>query len=156
MNEIKLIPMTRSLCHEFFEHYENDPNLYMDMNELKPYIYSKEKADAYFDKEQRLGRISLAIMKDDHPIGEILFKEIDTNRSECTIGICLQNDTVKGKGYGTVAERLAVQYAFEALDMSTIKADVVVKNKRSQHVLEKIGFQRVGADDSFVYYEIQK
>ena len=57
MNEIKLIPMTRSLCHEFFEHYENDPNLYMDMNEFKPYIYSKEKADAYFDKQQRRDRV---------------------------------------------------------------------------------------------------
>lgn len=70
------------------------------------------------------------------------------------MSIHLQNDAVKGKGYGTQAERLAVQYAFNELGMKTIHADAILKNTRSQHVLEKVGFQLLGEDDAFKYYRI--
>ena len=58
-----------------------------------------------------------------------------------TLSIHLQNDTVKGKGYGTRAEQLAIQYAFEVLNMVAVNADTIIKNTRSQHVLEKVGFK---------------
>jgi len=35
-------------------------------------------------------------------------------------------------------------------------ADAVQKNKRSQHVLEKVGFQFVNEDDMFKYYVIER
>ena len=68
----------------------------------------------------------------------------------------MQNDAVKGKDYGTQAERLAVQYAFEKLRMAVIHADAVLKNTRSQHVLEKVGFRFVGEDEMFKYYRMER
>ena len=53
----------------------------------------------------------------------------------------MQNDSYKGKGYGTTAEKLAVEYAFSELGMTAVNADTIIKNKRSQHILEKIGFE---------------
>ena len=67
----------------------------------------------------------------------------------------MQNDTVKGKGYGTEAEKLAVRYAFDKLGMSAVNADTVVKNTRSQHILEKIGFRLVKEEGNFRYYRIE-
>ena len=67
-----------------------------------------------------------------------------------------QNDAVKGKGYGTQAERLAVRYAFEKLGMKVIHADAILKNTRSQHVLEKVGFCFVGQDGAFKYYRMER
>ena len=37
------------------------------------------------------------------------------------------NDTVKGKGYGTRAEALAVEYAFARLGLATVYADTIQK-----------------------------
>ena len=72
------------------------------------------------------------------------------------MGIHLQNDAVKGKGYGTQAERLILRYAFEELGMVAVNADAAQKNARSQHVLEKVGFKYVREDDTFRYYRCDK
>lgn len=80
----------------------------------------------------------------------------DVNKAECTLSIHMQNDTVKGKGYGTQAERLAVKIAFEEMGMTAVNADTIMKNTRSQHVLEKAGFRFVGDDGSFKYYRIER
>ena len=60
---------------------------------------------------------------------------------------------VKGLGYGTYAEKLALKYAFDVLGMAAVNADAVIKNTRSQHVLEKVGFQLIGEGDGFKYYQ---
>ena len=72
------------------------------------------------------------------------------------MGIHLQNDAVKGKGYGTQAERLILQYAFEDLGMVAVNADAALKNTRSQHVLEKVGFKFIKEDGDFKYYRIDR
>lgn len=69
-------------------------------------------------------------------------------------GGILRSDTVKGKGYGTAAECLAVQYAFDVLGVRRVLADVVLKNARSQHVLEKLGFRRIKTEGAFCFYEL--
>lgn len=154
MCTLELKKMTRDLCHELYKNWENDPSIYGDMSAFSPYVYRTESVDKYFDAKNIPSRVLFAIMLDGIPIGELQLKYIDRLNAECTLSIHLQNDAVKGKGYGTQAERLAVQYAFNELGMKTIHADAILKNTRSQHVLEKVGFQLVGEDDAFKYYRI--
>lgn len=154
MCTLELKKMTRDLCHELYKNWENDPSIYGDMSAFSPYVYRTESVDKYFDAKNIPSRVLFAIMLDGIPIGELQLKYIDWVNAECTLSIHLQNDAVKGKGYGTQAERLAVQYAFNELGMKTIHADAILKNTRSQHVLEKVGFQLVGEDDAFKYYRI--
>lgn len=68
----------------------------------------------------------------------------------------MQNDSFKGKGYGTEAEKLAIKYAFDELGMVAVNADTAVKNTRSQHILEKIGFQFLKEEGDFRYYRLEK
>lgn len=96
------------------------------------------------------------ILLGDRPIGELQLKRIDPEKAECTLSIHMQNDTVKGKGFGTQAERMAVQYAFEEMGMAAVNADTVAGNTRSQHVLEKVGFAFVRTDGTFNYYRIER
>ena len=72
------------------------------------------------------------------------------------LSIHLQNDRVKNLGYGTRAERLAVEYAFDRLGLKAVLADALIGNTRSQHVLEKAGFDRIGEDAGFRYYRIDR
>ena len=152
MGEISLCIMTRELCYELFRNWENDPAIYADMALFKAYQYDEAAVNRYFDTKQNLSRVLLAVMKDGAPIGEIQLKQIDRERRECTLSIHMQNDTWKGRGYGTCAEQLAVQYAFETLDLSAVNADTITKNERSQHVLEKVGFRFIKEENGFKYY----
>jgi RimJ/RimL family protein N-acetyltransferase len=97
-----------------------------------------------------------AIMLGDNAIGELQLKQIDMKTKECTLSIHMQNDAAKGKGYGTRAEQLAIEYAFEKLGMKAVNADTVIKNIRSQHVLEKVGFQFIKEDGDFRFYRIER
>lgn len=156
MDEISLCIMTRELCYELFKSWENDPIIYNDMDLFAPYHYDKNKVNRYFDSKQNSSCVLFAIMKDGKPIGELQLKHIDMETKECTLSIHLQNDTVKGRGYGTCAEKLALKYAFDVLGMTAVNADTVIKNTRSQYVLEKVGFQYVGQKDGFKYYRCVK
>ena len=152
MDQISLCVMTRELCHQLYQGWENDPAIYMDMGLFSPYCYSKEAVDRYFDAKQTPDRVLFAILKGGAPVGELQLKQIDREKRECTLSVHMQNDGVKGRGYGTQAERLALRYAFDVLDMAAVNADTVVKNTRSQHILEKLGFQHVGEVGFFRYY----
>ena len=152
MKEISLCIMTRELCHELYQGWENDPAIYMDMDLFSVYQYDENAVDRYFESKHNPSRVIFAIMKDGGPIGELQLKQIDWENKECTLSIHMQNDTVKGHGYGTCAERLALQYAFDALGMVAVNADTIIKNTRSQHVLEKVGFHYVREKDGFRYY----
>jgi aminoglycoside 6'-N-acetyltransferase len=50
----------------------------------------------------------------------------------------------RGKGYGTEAAQLIVDYLFLSKDIGRIQAITDVRNKPSQRVLEKTGFKREG------------
>lgn len=150
--EISLCPMTRALCHELFKGWENDPAVYGDMDRFAPYVYDGAAVDRYFDAKQEPGRVVLAVLLGGRPIGELQLKRIDREKGACTLSIHLQSDAVKGRGYGTRAERLALAYAFGELGLAAVDADTLIKNTRSQHVLEKVGFRFVEERDGFRYY----
>lgn len=128
----------------------------MDMSRFSEYQYSAEKADAHWQRQYDLNRVHLAVLLDDTIIGEIVLKNIDLEMKCCTLGIHLMNDSVKNKGYGTTAEILALQYAFQELEMKTVYADAIKRNTRSQHVLRKVGFKEIHQDDAFHYYRCDK
>lgn len=148
MNKVSLQPMTREMCHAFYKGFQNDPAI----GHYYEYVYSAEIADRYFDNNDLPDRKLFAIMVGDQIVGECKLKNIDPQKRECSMGIHLRDDSVKGKGYGTQAERLILKYAFEEMGMVAVNADAVLKNTRSQHVLEKVGFQFVREDETFRYY----
>ena len=156
-NKIHLQPMDRMLLHEYYKGFVMDADIFMDMRNFREYTYAPERVDAYFDRLQsQKDRVDFLIMNDEKPIGEIALKHIDETARQCELSIHLQNDSVKNKGYGTQAERLILEYAFQTLGMTSVIADSVLKNKRSQHTLEKVGFQETGRDDTFVYYRLSQ
>ena len=153
---ICLYKMTKELARLYFREFVADPALFMDNQEYRPYIYSEEKSDSTVERHQSMGRIYLAVMLNDIPIGEVILKKIDRNEKHCTLGISLRSDDVKNKGYGTQAEILTLRYAFNEMGMETVYADSIRKNTRSQHVLVKAGFCETHRDEDFVYYRCDK
>ena len=89
-------------------------------------------------------------------IGEVLLKHIDPEKMECALGIHLQNDSVKGRGYGTQAERRTLDRAFDRLEMKAVNADVPVTNPRSAHAAEKAGFRFLRQEGGYRYCRAER
>ena len=125
------------------------------MNTYSHYVYSKERADSYLKRQKGKKRILMAIVNEENDIvGELIFKEIVENES-VTLGITMNYPKYKDEGYGTIAEKLAIDYAFNTLKVKVVYADCIMKNTRSQHVLNKVGFKEIRRDTNFIYYEIR-
>ena len=152
MKKISLCFMTRELCHLFFRDFETDASVFEDESQVKPYAYSVESADRFYERKQISGRVELVALMDGRAIGHVQLKNIDKEKRECEFGFHMQNDSVKGLGYGTQIARLALEYAFENLDVDSVYAYTLQKNTRSQRVLEKVGFRFLGEKDAKKYY----
>lgn len=150
-NRIYLRTFAREEYHKHWSSYVSDP--LMDPN---TYIYDKEKVDKFYDtiieKESWYPRVGV-FLKDNTPIGELSFKRINHEKSQCELGIVLDNDTYKGLGYGTEAIKLAIDYAFNTLDLKYIYADTMGSNLKMQKILEKFGFKFLGKEDQ--YYDMK-
>ncbi|KAB3529398.1 GNAT family N-acetyltransferase [Alkaliphilus serpentinus] len=99
------------------------------------------------------------------PVGEMSYRDIEENVAEIGIKIC--DFSVQTKGYGTQFLKMLISYLFEQRGYERIILDTNLKNKRAQHVYEKIGFRKIrvnidswenqlGEVQSSVDYEITK
>lgn len=147
--KIILVPYTIERCHEFYKEYVADPAM-----TYETYTYDVEEVNRYFqNKVLAPNRLFFAICHNDKTVGEIQIKQIDMEKLCGTLGVHLINDSFKGKGYGTEAQRLLIDYAINTLGLKTIYADAIHRNHRSKHVLEKLGFEHLYNDDAFAYYK---
>lgn len=152
---VYLVPMTPKMYHSFFMEYENDPDLEPDGTKHIPYVYSKEKVEDYIQRQSDLRRKTFAIMYGEEIAGEIIIKDI-RDKESAALGITMKNHNYKDCGLGTQVEKLAIQYVFHTLDIPVLFADSLRTNTRSQHVLEKVGYEMIGEDDDFKYYRIER
>ena len=151
--EITLKPMTPEMYHVFFKEYQNDPDLYLDRKDFLEYEYDKTKVDAYILRQRERNRIPFAIMLGEEMVGELKIYDIVPGQS-ASLGITMKSAAYKDRGFGTKAEKLAIRFVFEELEIPVLFADSVLTNTRSQHVLEKVGFQFLYADGERKHYRI--
>lgn len=149
--KVTLVTYTKEYCHEFYQGYVADPQ----MTE-HTFTYCREKIDQYFDtKSADDTRKLFAIRVNDKIIGEIQLKYIDEVKKEGTLSIILQNDAVKNKGYGTDAEVVLLDYAFNSMNLSKVFADTTERNVTSKHVLNKLGFKHLRDENDMSYFELK-
>ena len=147
--------MTTEMYHAFFKEYQNDPDLYLNPQDFSEYRYEANKVDAYIQKQIDLKRQPFAILYGDEIIGELKLYNIKANVC-ATLGITMKQRQFKDRGFGTKAEMLAIKYVFEELDIPVLYADSILTNTRSQHVLEKVGFQFIREDEQRKCYQITR
>ncbi|WP_058304250.1 GNAT family N-acetyltransferase [Gorillibacterium timonense] len=96
-------------------------------------------------------------------IGEMSYSTVKENTAGIGIKIC--DFEQQEKGYGTLYLSMLIRFLFEQMGYTTIILDTNVKNKRAQHVYEKLGFRQadvrmdswrdqLGEPQSFIDYEL--
>ena len=86
---------------------------------------------------------AIASRDDDMLIGTMTVLHIDSANARAEIGYALAS-AHWGRGYAQEALRLALAFAFDALQLRRIEADVDPLNQASCRLLERIGFVREG------------
>jgi RimJ/RimL family protein N-acetyltransferase len=132
---------------DFFIDFWNNLDYYGD---YEPIMEQMTKAEA----EKRLADSSrtayfIIQKKDGSNIG--LTAIFDQSSESITIGYAIE-PSEHGKGHGTEALQLMLDYVFLAKEVHRIQANTDPENRASQHLLEKVGFRKeaVSQKSSFV------
>ena len=73
-------------------------------------------------------------------VGNCGLKHIDMNKRYCEMWIYLGENDCYGKGYGTAAVALLLQYVFDELKMEAVGLYVTGDNHAARRIYEKNGF----------------
>ena len=77
-------------------------------------------------------------------IGYVQLAQIDEVERRAAVGFLIGDKTLWGRGIGTTALCLWLDYAFTARSLERVFAETYRFNMRSQRLLERVGFQREG------------
>lgn len=86
----------------------------------------------------------IADVKDESYIGQMDIFEINWKIRLGKLGTVIGNEAKRGKGYGTEALKLMLDYAFGVLGLERLELDVYADNKRAVRCYEKAGFVHEG------------
>ena len=78
--------------------------------------------------------------EEDVPVGSVYLRDIDRTHKKAEYGIFIGEKDALGKGYGTQAAGLVIQYAFSQLKLHKLMLRVLAGNDRARRSYEKAGF----------------
>lgn len=76
----------------------------------------------------------------DNKVGSVYLRDIDRTHRKGEFGIFIGEDCARGKGYGTIAARQILQYAFTSLDLNKVFLRVFADNLSAIACYKKVGF----------------
>jgi RimJ/RimL family protein N-acetyltransferase len=99
----------------------------------------------YATRSEQTDRVDWAIQENGTGrwAGEAVLNELDADNHSCAFRILLQGPAFYGRGLGTEATRMAVEYAF-SVGLHRVELEVYDFNPRARRVYEKVGFRHEG------------
>ena len=80
---------------------------------------------------------------DGHHIGNCMYYDINTDKSQCELGIMIGDRNYWGKGYGTDVVRSVLKHVYSVTDLDRVYLHTLTHNLRAQKSFAKAGFQPV-------------
>lgn len=99
-----------------------------------------------FLEKMAAGGYNFAIVRseDDQLLGNISFEEVHPVSRRATVGLFIGEAENRGKGYGSEALRLMLDYGFRTLNLHNIMLYVHADNEPGLACYEKLGFREFG------------
>ena len=85
------------------------------------------------------------------PIGSIYFRDIDAKNHSAEYGIFIGEDSARGKGYGSEAAKLFVDFGLSELNLHRIMLRVFADNSQAIQSYRNAGFVKEGVARDMVY-----
>lgn len=137
----------------FLYELENNTDVWEISGTVTP--YSKDVLTFYLENAHRdiyeVKQLRLVISNTDNkPLGLIDLYDFDPKHKRAGVGIVIVNEAERNKGIGSEALSLISNYAFSALELRQLYANILEENKRSIYLFQKLGFVRVGVKKDWI------
>lgn len=109
--------------------------------------FSREQVERYLaDRPGAPDRADWAVLRagDGAYLGEAVLNELDAPNESMSFRIALAGPHAFGRGHGTEATRLVLDFAFDTVGLHRVGLEVFDFNARARRVYEKCGFVREG------------
>lgn len=104
----------------------------------------KDEIEYFEEKASNEGSFFIVTLNGDKLIGTTGFSDIDHINRNATLGIFIGDQDYLGKGIGTEAVRLLLDFGFNYMNLHNIKLDVMEYNERAIKCYKKCGFKEIG------------
>lgn len=145
---VALGPLRRDLLPLYQQWFNNFELLRTLDRQLKP--VSLDQVERWFESRATTAQIGSVIVFTIYeretltPIGNTALENINMRDRTAEFGIFIGDTNVQGKGYGSEATRLMLDYAFTGLGLQNVMLRVWEYNFAGIRVYEKAGFREFG------------
>ena len=140
---------------EFVYAVENDELVWEVSHTQTPYsrflirqYLENANQDIYEAKQLRL---AICNFGDDNAIGLIDIFDFDPKNNRAGIGIVIQKETDRSKGYGKEALGIVIAYSFKQLQLHQLFVNIAVHNVSSLNLFTTFGFEKIGIKKDWNY-----
>ncbi|KAA0549901.1 GNAT family N-acetyltransferase [Bacillus sp. BGMRC 2118] len=109
---------------------------------------AKIKSIQQLEEEERRHSTSfyfrVRTLEEDKLIGFVVIHSVEWNNRSGMLAIGIGDAAYRGRGYGTDAIKLILQYAFHELNLNRVGLDVIEYNEKGIRAYEKAGFRQEG------------
>ncbi len=149
---VSLRPLLRSDV-PFLLRWINNPEVYHYLSAYLPKMEADEEAWLDSLAKQKDTHIVLMILVEDVPIGTMGIHNINWKDRVATTGAMIGEKEYQGRGYGSEAKMILLNYAFNVLNLRKICSSVIEFNERSYRYNLKCGYTVEGRLREHVFKE---
>ena len=118
--------------------------------------FTEEMHNRWLDTKVASGEVIQYIIVDkseNKPVGSIYFRDVDRQHRSAEYGLFIGEESARGRGLGTEAIRMFINFGFEDIGLHRISMRVLPGNEASIRSNEKVGFVREGVFKDMVYLD---
>lgn len=142
--KVSLGPLRRDLI-PVYQRWMNDPVTLRAYDTLRP-LTLEQVADWYDRQMQASDMVRFTVYErvTGQPIGKTALYDLDFRNRCAEFGILIGEASARGKGYGTEATQLMLDYAFTALGLHNVRLEALAFNEPALRAYRKAGFKEFG------------
>lgn len=156
--KVRLTSLNEEDFPKIYEWYNDAYSLRL-FDTIPSYPYSQEHISNWIkDKQKSSNDYVFAIRNivNDDFLGYIDLNSISWNNRVATLSIGIGASDVRGKGYGTEAMQLILEFGFHELNLHRIQLSVLSYNEPAIGLYEKVGFVKEGCFREYVQRDGKK
>ncbi|HUH25051.1 MAG TPA: GNAT family N-acetyltransferase [Flavobacterium sp.] len=138
----------------FLRQVENNPEFWTISQTVQPFSdytlsqYIEQAHQNIFEAKQQ--RWVICDAKTENRIGFIDLFDFDARNSRVGLGIVIAASSSRGKGYGSEALSLIINYVFQHLNLHQIYVNILIENEVSMQLFSKFGFKLSGVKKAWI------
>ncbi len=127
--------------------YMNDPEVILNLSTGVPYPVTLEMEKQWFESQKEMKNtynFAIEALEEGIYIGGCGINTLDLKNGVAIVGIFIGHEEYRGKGYGTDAMKVLIDFIFNQINVNKVQLNVFGFNERAIKSYKKSGFVEEG------------